>query len=117
MSLDQIKRAVQAKLGLTVDGIDGHETWTAIYKQICGDVLPASAATPQVDTVIPAGPLTITQSAARLILDAEGVDQPWRWPGYDSGISLGPNCRSFMQNPQRRAPNGQAPCCRRLRRS
>ncbi len=32
---------------------------------------------------------TISDEAIRLILDAEGLDQPWRWPGGGSGITLG----------------------------
>src|SRR5207302_4011972 len=62
---------------------------TAIDQQVCG-ALPLAPTAPQMDALVPAGPLTITQSAARLIVDAEGVDQPWKWPGLDSGISLGP---------------------------
>jgi GH24 family phage-related lysozyme (muramidase) len=31
----------------------------------------------------------IPKKAIDLILEAEGVDQPWKWPGGQSGISLG----------------------------
>ena len=34
-------------------------------------------------------PLEITDSALALILEAEGLDQPGKWPGGDSGITLG----------------------------
>lgn len=38
----------------------------------------------------PAGP--IPQSAIDLILESEGIDQPWKWPGGGSGITLGYGC-------------------------
>jgi GH24 family phage-related lysozyme (muramidase) len=31
----------------------------------------------------------ISQPALKLILEFEGVDQPWQWPGGDSGITIG----------------------------
>lgn len=31
----------------------------------------------------------IPKAAIDLILDAEGIDQPWRWPGGASGITIG----------------------------
>lgn len=31
----------------------------------------------------------IPQAAIALILDNEGLDQPWRWPGGESGITIG----------------------------
>lgn len=37
MSLDAIIRAVQAKLGVTVDGNPGLQTWNAIYRQVVGE--------------------------------------------------------------------------------
>lgn len=33
--------------------------------------------------------LTIPQKAIDLILEAEGIDQPYKWPGGGSGITLG----------------------------
>ncbi|WP_395734131.1 M15 family metallopeptidase [Prosthecobacter sp.] len=36
MSLDTLKRDVQARLDLKVDGKDGILTWTAIHEKICG---------------------------------------------------------------------------------
>ena len=35
---------------------------------------------------------TIPQNAIDLILESEGIDQPWRWPGGGSGITLGYGC-------------------------
>lgn len=35
---------------------------------------------------------TIPQKAIDLILESEGIDQPWRWPGGGSGITLGYGC-------------------------
>ena len=37
MSLDATIRAVQAKLGVTVDGNPGSQTWNAIYRQVVGE--------------------------------------------------------------------------------
>lgn len=36
--------------------------------------------------------ITLTQDAIDLILESEGIDQPWRWPGGGSGITLGYGC-------------------------
>lgn len=36
--------------------------------------------------------ITIPQRAIDLILESEGIDQPWRWPGGGSGITLGYGC-------------------------
>ena len=44
MSMDANIRAVQAKLGVTVDGNPGPQTWDAIYRQIVGDA-PVSTGT------------------------------------------------------------------------
>ena len=37
MTLDTTIRAVQAKIGVSVDGNPGPQTWTAIYRQIVGE--------------------------------------------------------------------------------
>ena len=37
MTLDTIIRAVQAKIGVSVDGNPGQQTWAAIYRQIVGE--------------------------------------------------------------------------------
>ena len=37
MTLDATIRAVQAKLGVTVDGNPGPQTWNAIYRSIVGE--------------------------------------------------------------------------------
>jgi hypothetical protein len=85
-SLPDLKRAVQARLaqkyGLTIDGEDGPKTWTAIATEL--DCLP-----PPPDTRNRPW-LAIPQEAFDLILHSEGIDQPWKWPGLDSGISIGP---------------------------
>lgn len=49
MPLDQIIRAVQAELDLTVDGKPGPQTWEAIHKAILGSTPP------QLSTVLPQG--------------------------------------------------------------
>ena len=46
MTLDATIRAVQAKLGVTVDGNPGPQTWDAIYRQIVGAApIPTGTAT------------------------------------------------------------------------
>ena len=46
MSMDANIRAVQAKLGVTVDGNPGPQTWDAIYRQIVGAApIPTGTAT------------------------------------------------------------------------
>lgn len=40
----------------------------------------------------PTGALEISQEAVDLILESEGVDQPSKWPGGGSGITLGYGC-------------------------
>ena len=42
MTLDATIRAVQAKLGVTVDGNPGPQTWAAIHRTIVGEA-PAAA--------------------------------------------------------------------------
>ena len=42
MSLDALIRAVQAKLGVTVDGNPGPQTWAAIHRSIVGEPPAAS---------------------------------------------------------------------------
>ena len=44
MTLDATIRAVQAKLGVTVDGNPGPQTWTAIHRAIVGET-PAATGT------------------------------------------------------------------------
>lgn len=36
--------------------------------------------------------MTIPQKAIDLILESEGIDQPYKWPGGGSGITLGYGC-------------------------
>ncbi len=35
---------------------------------------------------------TIPDEAIALIISSEGIDQPWKWPGGGSGITLGVGC-------------------------
>lgn len=53
MTMDELIRAVQAKLGLDVDGQAGPQTWSAIYDRIVGQPVPgtpALAAAPLADS-------------------------------------------------------------------
>ena len=42
MTLDAIIRAVQSKVGVTVDGNPGPQTWTAIHRTIVGEATSTS---------------------------------------------------------------------------
>jgi peptidoglycan L-alanyl-D-glutamate endopeptidase CwlK len=42
MNIQELIEAVQAKLGVTVDGAPGPETWRAIYEAVTGKVAPAN---------------------------------------------------------------------------
>jgi peptidoglycan LD-endopeptidase CwlK len=48
MQIEEMVRAVQAKLGVGVDGRPGPETWGAIYKRIVDRTLPANIALTEV---------------------------------------------------------------------
>lgn len=49
MTLDATIRAVQAKIGVTVDGNPGPQTWNAIYRLLLGEPPVASATTSLAD--------------------------------------------------------------------
>ena len=49
MTLDATVRAVQAKLGVTVDGNPGPQTWNAIYRSIVGELPTATNTTTLAD--------------------------------------------------------------------
>lgn len=92
-TVKEARRAVQQILGANADGNWGErETWPLIRKL---GALPGDAAWPPAAPVVSAPllagvPADIPAEAYHLILDSEGIDQPFRWPGLDSGISLGP---------------------------
>lgn len=44
MNIDAVIRAVQSKLGVTVDGRAGPETWEAIYNALTGEQVPSTKA-------------------------------------------------------------------------
>ena len=49
MTLDATIRAVQAKLGVTVDGNPGPQTWNSIYRSLIGEPPVSSAPTTLAD--------------------------------------------------------------------
>ncbi len=85
----EIIKAVQLALGLDPDGVAGDKTWAAIHQKIVGD-----APAPALPSDIPGSAIIsgFPQEAIDLILASEGVDQPSRWPGGNSGITLGYGC-------------------------
>ena len=107
--IEQIKK-IQAFLKLTVDGVIGPKTLKAIGKFLgCGETVEEIQRALGVKDDGDFGPVTlnalfrrlpstpedhsqIPQAAIDMILDAEGIDQPWKWPGGGSGISLGYGC-------------------------
>lgn len=50
---------------------------------------PAAAAQLAINGAAPGITPAFSAAALRLILDAEGLDQPGRWPGGESGVTLG----------------------------
>ena len=84
-TVDPIVRAVQTFVGVQADGAPGELTWRAIYAKLTGKTW----ADPQPDVPAIEG---FPQAAVSLILEAEGIDQPAKWPGGESGITLGYGC-------------------------
>ncbi len=86
---DPIVRAVQTSVGADPDGSPGQITWKAIYAKLTGKAWVAPEPAPVPD--IP-GIEGFPQQAVSMILEAEGIDQPAKFPGGESGISLGYGC-------------------------
>ena len=86
---DPIIRAVQTFVGVKPDGAAGQITWKAIYAKLTGKawVDPEPAPVPDIP-----GVEGFPQEAVSIILEAEGIDQPSKFPGGESGISLGYGC-------------------------
>jgi GH24 family phage-related lysozyme (muramidase) len=89
MNLDPIIRAVQTFVGVKPDGSAGEITWKAIYVKLTGNTWVDAQPAPLPD--VP-GIEDFPQAAVSLILESEGIDQPAKWPGGESGISLGYGC-------------------------
>ena len=89
MNLDPIIRAVQTFVGVKPDGSAGEITWKAIYVKLTGNTWVDAQPAPAADIPAVEG---FPQAAVSMILDAEGIDQPAKWPGGESGISLGYGC-------------------------
>src|SRR5262249_42753580 len=88
-TVDLIVRAVQASVGVDSDGDPGPNTWKAIYAKLTGKAWADPELAPAPDI---AGIEGFPQEAVSIILEAEGIDQPAKWPGGDSGITLGYGC-------------------------
>jgi GH24 family phage-related lysozyme (muramidase) len=86
---DPIIRAVQTFVGVKPDGSPGPITWKAIYAKLTGKAWVAPEPAPAPDI---AGIEGFPQEAVSIILEAEGIDQPSKFPGGESGISLGYGC-------------------------
>jgi GH24 family phage-related lysozyme (muramidase) len=103
---DPIIRAVQTFVGVEPDGSPGQITWKAIYAKLTGktrvEAEPAPAyAKLRGKTRVDAEPAPapdapgiegFPQHAISMILEAEGIDQPAKWPGGGSGMTLGYGC-------------------------
>jgi GH24 family phage-related lysozyme (muramidase) len=88
-NLDPIIRAVQTFVGVEADGSAGQITWKAIYAKLTGKAWADPGPAPAPD--IP-GIEGFPQEAVSIILEAEGIDQPGKWPQGESGITLGYGC-------------------------
>ncbi len=88
-TVDLIVRAVQTSVGVEPDGSPGQMTWKAIYAKLTGKAWVAPEPAPVPD--LP-GIEGFPQEAVSMILEAEGIDQPAKFPGGESGISLGYGC-------------------------
>jgi GH24 family phage-related lysozyme (muramidase) len=88
-TVDPIVRAVQTFVAVEPDGSAGQITWKAIYAKLTGKTWVDAEPPPAPD--IP-GVEGFPQEAVSMILEAEGIDQPAKWPGGESGISLGYGC-------------------------
>jgi GH24 family phage-related lysozyme (muramidase) len=84
-----IVRAVQTSVGVEPDGVPGQITWKAIYSKLTGKEWTDPEPAPVPD--IP-GIEGFPQEAVSMILEAEGIDQPGKWPEGESGITLGYGC-------------------------
>jgi GH24 family phage-related lysozyme (muramidase) len=84
INLDRLIRATQALVGLKPDGDAKTETFLTIYKAISGKDYREESVFD-----VPAG---FPSAAVDLILEEEGIDQPYKWPGGGSGITLGYGC-------------------------
>src|SRR5262249_31377276 len=82
-------REVQTSVGVDSDGDPGPNTWKAIYAKLTGKAWADPEPAPAPD--IP-GIEGFPQAAVSMIVEAEGIDQPAKWPGGESGISLGGGC-------------------------
>ena len=88
-TVDPIVRAVQTFVGVESDGDPGQKTWKAIYAKLTGKTSIGTEPAPAPDIPKIEG---FPQEAVLMILEAEGIDQPAKWPGGESGISLGYGC-------------------------
>src|SRR5205823_2371973 len=86
---DPLIRAVQTFVGVEPDGSPGQITWKAIYGKLTGKTWVGAEPDPAPDI---AGIEGFPQAAVSMILEAEGIDQPAKFPGGESGISLGYGC-------------------------
>jgi len=92
---EELVRKVQKAVDVSVDGIDGKDTWTAIVKALkIEEVIPVAI---PVDTTL-SNSSTVSDKAFKLILDYEvgggesyynkALKRPC-WPGGASGVTIG----------------------------
>lgn len=92
--IEMIKGVQRSSGTLTVDGIAGPKTWEWIALKLGGNGgqdgrLPSQAGSLTSGAEGSAPVPTVPQEALALILESEGIDQPSRWPGGASGITIG----------------------------
>lgn len=79
INVDSIIRNCQREVGVLADGKAGGQTWLAIYKRLTGK-----------EWIEPVENFPF--AAVKLMIEEEGLDQPGKWPGGGSGITLGYGC-------------------------
>lgn len=87
------RKDLQTRLGVTADGNFGPDSLAALHRLInapdASEWPPAASSAQETATPTIDG---FPSEAVKLILEEEGVDQPGKWPGGGSGITLGYGC-------------------------
>ena len=81
MTLDTTIRAVQAKIGITVDGNPGPQTWAAIYRQVVGEA-------PQTTDIPTLADARSAQNIATLLPPVQPLAQSLIAAAATAGISI-----------------------------
>ena len=89
--VDPIVRAVQTSVGVEPDGSPRPNHLESHLRQANGQDLGRRGTSSSTST-IRTGLKAFPRRAISMILEAEGIDQPAKWPGGESGITLRYGC-------------------------